>query len=630
MDMAILKERWWKSMKENNPNHIGVKGNKEVKSIGDMFFRFLDAFRKFWYISVILMVILGIFGYFYYKKTYVPTYESRAIFSVTATDYSGSGKFTHTNNNQLTEDLSVSFNYLINNEVFYEIIKQDLGLSYVPATIEIISVENTNILNIKTSSADAKMAYKTIQSVLNNYSSVTAFVVGDTKLKVIEQPTQPTEPINPYMPIKGVLLFALIGFAIGMIPVFIVGLFVKTIQTGDDVNKYLSIYLFGNVPFINAENAKGEKVTDFSILNKDVGFRFLESMRSISSRCERVFKQNNAKVIVVTSTKSGEGKSTFTMNLAYSLSKMQHKVMLIDGDLRKPSLKKKVKAQTPSYSLGDYLDGKIKSSQAITNLKDTRVIAITPDKKTENAADVINSDNMRSFIEDVKSVVDYVIIDAPPCTGLSDAAALAQYSDGIVYVIKESSVRVNKVINSLQEFAYTKKPVLGCILNGSLEGSKSSYVYGKYAYGKYGYGVRRRGYGGGQYGMYGYGYGDSPRARYGYSRYGKKYGYGYGYGYGDEIQYGYNGTYGEYGKTSEKEFDTSVHKLTKHIKMSSTDEEKKADELKRIEEEKKDAEEKANPKTWRQIKKEEKEIRKKIKQELKKEKSSDKNQTEKE
>ncbi len=587
-------------MKTNDSTNVEIVDNNEFNSLEDIFFRFLDAFRRFWYIPLVLTILLGILGYFHYKKTYVPSYESKAIFNVTAADYSGENRTSYSNNNQLTEDLSASFNYLINNEVFYETIKKELGTDYVPATIEIYAVSNTNILNIVTRGSDAEMTYNTIGAVLNNYKEMTAFVVGDTKLKVLEQPKKATEPINPYNPLLEIFLFALIGLMIGSIPALIYALFIKTIQNRDDVKKYLSIQFIGNLPFVNLESKEGDAAS-CSILNKEVGFRYVESMRSISSRCERLFKQSKAKVIVITSTKSGEGKSTFSMNLAYSLSRMQYKVMLVDGDLRKPSLKDMLNSSTISYSLGEYLEGNVKSSQAITNLKDTRVLAITPDQPTDAPIDVINSDSMNSFMEDVKSVVDYVIIDAPPCAGLSDTAALAQYSDGVIYVVKEDYVRVNKIINTLQEFSYTKKPVLGCILNGSLGVTRSAYGYGRYGYGKYGYGVKRRGYGGGQYGMYGYGYGASTKNGYG----------DYGYGYG------YDASYGEYGKTSEKEFETSEYKLTKHIKMSSTEEEKKVIELEELEDEKKEAEAINNAKTKRQLRKETRELKKQQRKQLK-------------
>lgn len=614
-------------MTESSLTNKKSKMNPESFNIAEIIFRFFDAFRKYWWLSLILVIVGGVFGYFFYKKHYLPYYESKAIFSVKAANYDGNKKSSSFNNRQLTEDLSVSFSYLINNEVFYEIIKQDLKIDYVPATITVLPVENTNIMNIIAGGTDAELAYKTIKSVLKNYSAVTAFVVGDTKLTVIEEPSKPLEPAIPYAPIKGILLFALAGFGISLVPSLISALFIKKIQTSEDISKYLSIYTFGTLPFLPPENKKSKTRVDCSILNKDVGFRYLESMRSVSTRCDRVFKEEKTKVILVTSTQSGDGKSTISMNLAYSLSKMQYKVMLIDGDLRKPSLKSMVHSETPSFSMGDFLGGKVKSSQAIVNLKDTRVLAITPDQSTEHPVDAINSDNMKAFMKDVKDVVDYVVIDAPPCTGLSDTAALAQYCDGVVYVLKEANVKVNKVINALQEFSYTKKPILGCILNGSFESAKNSYGYTKYSYGKYGYGIRRRGYGSGQYGMYGYGYGDSPRAKYGYGKYGKygKYGYGYGvfgkygygerYGYGDE-QYGYGSedAYGEYGKTTEKEFKSTEHKLTKRIKLSSTEEDKQNVEEERIKDEQLEEEQRKNPPTRKEIRKAEKEFRKQLKE----------------
>ena len=590
-------------MKTNNSSHIGANTRKEPKSIAEMLVKFIEAYKKFWLISVITMLLGAAIGWLYYNKTYEINYESKATFSITAPDYSGSTNKSYSNNSQLAQDLSVSFDYLINNEVFYEVIEKDLGLSSVPGTITITTVENTNIISITVSGTDPKLCYKVLKSVLKNYASVTDFVVGDTKLTVLEEPAQPKSPTNPFNPFKTILAFAFGGFLIGCIPTALYAFMVKTIKSREDVEKSLNISYLGNLPAIvldangdrmyketelkeKAEQEKNKKEKKkvkkekrkkkelkgtekyCSILNKNVGFRYVEAFRSIASRCEREFIKNNARVIVITSTKSGEGKSTFSMNLAYSLSKNQKKVMLIDGDLRKPSLKEMVGAKTPSYSVSEFLKGKIRSSQAITNLEGTRVLALTPDKPSENPVDTINSDAMKNFIKDVKQVVDYIIIDAPPCSGLSDAAALAKHGDGVIYVVKEDEVRVNKILDTMQEFSYTKKPILGCVINGSVGkinlayGYGSHYGYGKYGYGRYGYGYggRRYGYGYGQYGRYGYGYG------------------GYGAAYGD---------------LSDREFKSSSHTVTKKIKMSTTEEEKKALEIERekLEKEEQESEE---------------------------------------
>ena len=142
---------------------------------------------------------------------------------------------------------------------------------------------------------------------------------------------------------------------------------------------------------------------------------------------------------------------------------------------------------------------------------------------------------MENFINECRDVVDYVIIDAPACSEVSDAAVWAKYSDSVVYVVKEDGAKVNKILDTIQEFSYTRVPIIGCVLNGTAGKLKLSYGYG---YGKH-------------YGGYNYG---------GYYR---SYGY-YSYGYGS------------YGKYSDKEFRSKPRKVTKSISLTTTDEQKKA------------------------------------------------------
>lgn len=536
-------------------------GNEPI-NLAQIITGFFKAFKKLWFIMVIMMAVMGIVGYQRYRKNYVPEYQTRATFSITAPQYDGTEDQTYTNNSQLASVLSVSFNYLINNEVFYEIIKTDLGISQIPCTITISAVPDTNILSIMTSGSDAEMSYKVVQSVMENYDSVAEFVIGDTKLDVLEEPAVPTVPVNPYSPVKDTIMFIFIGMFIGVIPIVAYAFFVKKIENREDVEKRLNITFLGMLPGV-VLNGKNRQLKNCSILNKEVGFRYLEAMRSINSRCEKELEKNHYKVILVTSTSDGEGKSTVALNLAYSLSKSQKKVMLIDGDLRKPSLHKMVEQKINPYKMEDFLERKIKSSQAIVNLEGTRVLLLAPNEPSKNAVQYLNSSQMERFIEESREVVDYVIIDAPPCSELSDAAILAKYSDGVVYVVKEDFVKVNKIIDTLQEFSYTRTPIIGCVLNSSVGKLNLTYGYGKH----YSYGYNK-GYGSRYYGRYGYG----------------KYGYGYGRrAYGDE-------GYGEYGMVSEKEFRNKGRSVSKKIALETTEEQKLALQREREQEEKEEAE----------------------------------------
>ena len=175
-------------------------------------------------------------------------------------------------------------------------------------------------------------------------------------------------------------------------------------------------------------------------------------MRSVNSRCEREFTKQDAKVILVTSTVKGEGKSTVALNLAYSLSKSQHTVMLIDGNLRSPSLYKMVEQETYDFKMDDFLEGKLKSSGAIVNLKGTRVLMLAPTMPSKDPVKQLNSEAMGNFITNAAKKVDYVIIDTPRCSDLSDAAVLAKHSDGVIYVVKEDYAKVNKIIDKFKGF----------------------------------------------------------------------------------------------------------------------------------------------------------------------------------
>ena len=473
-------------MTTNNSDRVGMSMEIDTISLTDIVERFLDGFRKLWWITVAVTLIAAVIGYLQYKRSYVPVYESRATFSITAAEYNAENDESYTNNSELAAALSVSFDYIINNEIFYEIIENDIGTSYMPSTIKVSAVEDTNILSIVSSGSDPELNYKVIESVVNNYASVAEFVLGDTDITILEEPSVPYIPTNPYRPIYGIMLFALIGFFAGIVPSIIYAFFIKTIKSTDDIGKYLNVPCLGALPAVILTR-KSVHQRSCSILNKKVGFRYVEAMRSVASRCERALKKSQCKVILITSTKEGEGKSTFAMNLAYSLSKGQKKVMLIDGDLRTPSLRKLTQTKMKDYSLEQFLNKEIKSSEAVVNLKGTRVLLFAPNIPSENPMKSLNSAEMAQFIEETKNVVDYVIIDSPQCSDMSDAAVLAKYCDGVMYVVKEDETRVNKILNTIQKFSYTRIPIIGCVLNGTVNRIKNSYGYG---YGRhYGYGT---------------------------------------------------------------------------------------------------------------------------------------------
>lgn len=540
----------------------------EERSLAEIISNFMIGVKRFWWLILALAVALGALGYKRATDGYIPMFRSVATISITAPVYNGDRDLSKTNDAELASELGVSFNYLINNDLFYEVLRSDLGVEVLNGYITVSVLPDTNLITMSVTSANAQDAYDILQAVMRNYSSISQFVLGDTVLTILEEPIVANSPINPFSWYKSAGMFAFIGILIAMIPVIVYGFFIKTVKSKDDIESLLNIKCFGMLPTVMVpeelkqggrikykkpfflkrllfllskkarDNEQDKNSGNQTILDKKVGFRYLEAVRTLSSRFEKEFSLNGYKVILVTSTVAKEGKSTVAMNLALSLSKTGNRVMLIDGDLRRPNLRNITNAEGVSYSMGDFLNKKVSLREALINIADTRVVLLAADKPTPNAIEKINSDNMKVLIEQSRKVADYVIIDAPPCAELADTAAFLKYADAAVYVVREDYARVNTILDALQELSYTRKPLLGSILNNSKGKLGINYGYG-----------------------YGYGYGN----RYGYG-YGKHYGYG-GYGYGS--------SYGEYGTVSDSEFRAKERTTAKKIKISNYEDKEK-------------------------------------------------------
>ena len=237
---------------------------------------------------------------------------------------------------------------------------------------------------------------------------------------------------------------------------------------------------------------------------------------------------SGCRVVGVTSAIRGEGKSTCAINLAYTFSQTGAKTLLIDMDMRLPSVAKKLNV-APSYGhgLSDCLVGsttKDKIIFKIENSKNWDVIfsgSIPP-----TPAELIGSDNMKKLIDNLRKDYDFIVVDLPPVNVVSDALVAKDIVDGFILVVREGYSEKKSLSECVRQMEFIEANVLGFVM------ADSSGVVGSYGrkYGRYSRYYRKRKYG--YYSKYykkgyGYGYGD----KYGYS----KYGYGYGYGHNPEI-----------------------------------------------------------------------------------------------
>lgn len=267
----------------------------------------------------------------------------------------------------------------------------------------------------------------------------------------------------------------------------------------------------------SSSQASTRLLLDNAPIQSALKFRIEESYKAIRANIMFSVMKKGCKMIVVTSSAPNEGKTTTTVNLAASISQADQKVLLIDGDLRKPKIHQYF--QVPSAPgltnyLGDKISGKKRADlfSVIHPTEYENLCVLCAGTIPPNPAELLGSELMAEFLNDVSSDFDYIIIDTPPVNVVSDSLPLIRESDGVVLVVRSNQSTHPELQRALASLEFIDAKILGFVVNfvESKAGkySKGSYKYG--SYGKYGYGS----YGYGYYGSYGsnkYGSSYDPR-----------------------------------------------------------------------------------------------------------------------
>ena len=210
------------------------------------------------------------------------------------------------------------------------------------------------------------------------------------------------------------------------------------------------------------KNLEFTATEQYKLLRTNLGFTLPEGMK-----CAR---------IGVTSSTRGEGKSTTAVNLSYVLAESGNKVLLIDGDLRIPSIAKKM-GVAASPGLTDLLMGKeVPADRFRSNLLDNWYIIPAGDLPP-NPSEILGSRRMENFLNSMSEKFDYIIIDLPPVNIVSDAVAISKLTAGMVVVIREDYTEKKELEKCFRQLKLSGVKVLGCVMNGAKSGKGS---YGKY------------------------------------------------------------------------------------------------------------------------------------------------------
>ena len=308
-------------------------------------------------------------------------------------------------------------------------------------------------------------------------------------IEIVDSAKPPTLPIRPKKKLN-IILGILFGLSIGVGIAFLLEILDDTVKTGDDIER-LGLTLLGTIPLVHTDQIirrlrkQGKEFTDSDLHRVEAKMitRFSpkspvsEAYRSLRTNIQFADIDKPKRVILMTSTTSKEGKSTTAVNLAVTLAQTGSRVLLVDSDLRRPALHNFF-GFDKAYGLTNVLIGSLSLDDVIKPTEVDKLDVITAGDIPPNPAELVASEKMRKFIEDVRARYDHVILDSPPVIAVTDAAILATRVDGALLVVSSGTVNRKEVQRSVALIKNVRSNILGVVLNG-LDVKR---IYGSYYY----------------------------------------------------------------------------------------------------------------------------------------------------
>lgn len=481
------------------------KVNPEEKlDISSFIYDLGKGFRR--HITAILVVV-SLAATLYYglaMRSYVPRYTSSATVMISlksAVNYNDS--FTTYYTQSATQQITQTFPYIASSSMLKTLIVSEYGPAAADAEIQAAEMEDLNMIGLRVTAGEPALAYNILQSVLDNYSVVAASVIGETDITVVTPAQVPARADNPSQPLANARKGALIALAAVVLILLFQSYLKRTIRTEEDFPRYFSLKSLGGLPHTRPRKDKntGERLLRVDAASPSYGYR--EAIRILRSRLERDHAETGAKVYMVSSALAGEGKSTVSANLAISLAEKGYSVLLVDMDLRNSSIMEVMGLPPEEKGLADLFAGEASIRDILVIDEKSGVTILPGGNAGRRAVQMLSSDRPSQFLQMARDEADYIIVDTPPSSILSDAATIVQSVDAGIFVIRQDYAPVDRILEGIEFLSESGLRLVGCVLNNADTGIVAGY--GRYS--RYGYGYGRYGYGYGRYSRYGYGYG---------------------------------------------------------------------------------------------------------------------------
>ncbi|CAN7469709.1 polysaccharide biosynthesis tyrosine autokinase [Terrabacter sp. LjRoot27] len=441
---------------------------------------YLNVIRKRWMIiAAVALVTLGLAAA--YTALTPRTYAATTQFFVSTSGDDTTSSLAQ--GNTFTQARVKSYSQLLESPKVLDPVIKKVGLdttadrlaSQVTSTIPL----DTVIIDVSVTSGSPASAQRIAAAVGDVFPQTIQEIErkqgqeSPVKVTVVKEAAVDTTPVSP-KPTRNLALGLVLGLLLGFGVALLRDVLDKSVKSQRDLEAVTDRTILGGIAFDTDASAHP------LIVQVDPRSQRAEAFRSLRTNLQFIDVANPPKSIVVTSSLPGEGKSTTTANLALSLAETGLKVVVIEGDLRRPRLLDYLGFEG-SVGLTDVLVGRVEVDDVLQPFGRTGLRLLGAGPIPPNPSELLGSANMEQLVEDLSERFDYVLIDAPPLLPVTDAAVLSTIVDGAIVVVGAGVAQREHVRRALDSLEAVNGSVLGLILN-RVKAKESGGGYGTYEY----------------------------------------------------------------------------------------------------------------------------------------------------
>jgi len=326
---------------------------------------------------------------------------------------------------------------------------------------------------------------QTVESLQKQEQSIVAAPPDESFFSIDAEGVGDPHPVSPDRPklIMGGLMF---GTILGLGLIYLLGRLDDRLELAEDIEAELGERIIGQIPLVSVK-LKAQKLL---VTNLDKHNMFSESLRGVRSSImfgtgtgEVLSNDLDRKVLLTTSAAPGDGKTTITTNLAVTLGTAGHRVLLIDGDLRRGNIHAYF-GWSRGPGLAELLAGEL-DWEEVARQTDVPTLRVIPTGKLPlNPGELLLGNITEPFIKEVRQHFDYVIFDCPPLTAIDDAFSVARYADGVIFIIMSGQTSMRFAKTAITAMRQRGGKMLGLVLNG-IRPDNPYYYYQQYYYSYY-------------------------------------------------------------------------------------------------------------------------------------------------